>query len=89
MQELNTVIDLLYEGGTPMQSLNISEKEAIALVEDKAPHKPWCVVKNWIWVDLDLSPDNKAVMQQAGHSPVMLYAHSVINDSRSRFRTGD
>lgn len=87
MQELNAVMDLLYQGGTPMQSCEMSEQEAIALVETNAPHKPWCIVKNWIWVDLQMPPHT--TVQVAGNSPVMLYAHYVINDSRGRFNRGD
>lgn len=89
MTGINDITDLLYEGGTPMQGRKLSEDEAIALVEEKAPHKPWCIVKNWTWIDLEISPSDRTAVAQAGYSPVMIYAHHVIQDSRGRFRTGD
>ncbi|ROZ79283.1 hypothetical protein EF096_20035 [Pseudomonas neustonica] len=89
MEELYAVTDLLYKGGSPMPSRDLTENEAIALAEGTKPHKPWCIVKNWIWVDLEVSLEAQEAIQKTGYSPVMMYAHYVINDSKGRFNRGD
>ncbi|WOD12330.1 hypothetical protein RPW65_05575 [Pseudomonas sp. NyZ704] len=86
--QIKPYIDLLHGEGAPMLGIDMTEQKAIALAEQKCPYKSWCIVKDWVWVDLVRSPKIMESFQRAGTEPTMLYAHHVINDSRGRFPPG-
>lgn len=51
--------------------------------------KKTCVVKRWIWVDLDVSDKHMKMITDYGTQPALIYAHHCIEDSAGRFRAGD
>lgn len=89
MDELSAVTDLLYSPGTTMLGHELNEEVAIALVQARFPAMPYCLVRQWIWIDLDVSAAVREELENAGYQPVMLYAHEVVLDSQHRFAPGD
>lgn len=89
MEALNAVTELLYGEGIPMLGHDMSDAEAIALVHQRFGQRPYCLVRQWIWIDL-LMPDALfETLRRDDRQPVMLYAHEVVLDSQARLKPGD
>lgn len=52
-------------------------------------NKKTCVVKDWIWVDLDVSEKHMKMIADHGTQPSLVYAHHCIEDSAGRFKAGE
>ncbi|MGK9066606.1 DUF6957 family protein [Stutzerimonas chloritidismutans] len=89
MDQLNTVHALLYGPGAPMLGHEATEVEIIARVRELFPGLSYCLVRHWIWIDLDISDAAREELKKAQRQPVMLYAHEVVFDSLGRFNKGD
>jgi hypothetical protein len=89
VDELKAVTELLYAPGISMLGHEMSEAEAIARVRKRFPKAKYCVVRNWIWIDLDLPDLVREELISTQRQPVMLYAHQVVCDSQGRFDRGD
>lgn len=91
MDDLEKVANLLYGPGEVMPGIDMSLEEACA--RDAAAglfdRAPFCVVRDWIWIDLIVPDSIRESLQTSGHQPVMVYAHSVLYDSARRFDVGD
>lgn len=81
--------ELLNDDGTPVGGVSISADEARALVSERFPRKAYCVVEQWTLFQADVSEDDLAKIHAAGHLPLVVFAHRVIEDSRGRFQPGD
>lgn len=88
MDELETVMDFLYGPGNPMAGSAMTDDEALAEVAQQFPGKPFCLVRQWIWADLQLTEAERAVIAHSGLQPVMMLAHVVVFDSRGRCPPG-
>jgi hypothetical protein len=53
------------------------------------PNKKVCVVKNWIWWDLDVTEDHKQLFKQNGQLPSLIKADTIIDDESGRFLPGE
>lgn len=89
MDELEAVTDLLYGAGTRMLGHELVDDEAVARARKLFPSKPFCLVRDWIWIDLEMPESLVSELRMTGRQPVMLYAHRVVLDSQSRFAPGD
>lgn len=94
MDDLEKVANLLYGPGEVMPGIDMSLEEACArgAAAGLFDEVPFCVVRDWIWIDL-IVPDSIReafqTPQTPAHQPVMVYAHSVLYDSARRFDVGD
>lgn len=52
------------------------------------PSKKVCIVKNWMWWDLDVTQQEKQRLQQSGQYPNILKADTIIDDEARRFPPG-
>lgn len=89
MDELKEVTDLLYSTGVPMQGSEINQEEAVRIVRERFPHSEYCQVRDWIWIDLDVSPEQLTELAKTQRKPALIYAHTVIYDSSRRWDVGD
>lgn len=89
MSELSGVSDLLYGAGVPMVGIEISDDEAVERVRKQFRFSDYCLVRDWIWIDLDVSDEQRALLEKAGRQPTIVYAHTVIYDSARRWDVGD
>ncbi len=53
------------------------------------PYKSICVVKNWMWWDLEVTEEESNVLKQNGKQASLIKADTVIDDESGRFRPGD
>lgn len=86
MVTLDEISQLLYGAGEVTPGWNGSQEELISLAATKFPAKAFCVVRQWILIDLTVTPDEKEKLTKLGLLPVTLFAHEVVLDSRARFQ---
>jgi hypothetical protein len=75
---IETISDFLSSNGEEIHSTCDDEATGIALAQELCPGKPYCSVRQWILVDLDISDDKKALVTEQGFQPILLYAHTVV-----------
>ena len=89
MKDLNAVTEMLYGDGEPMSGSAMTDEQALAHMESLRLNTGFCLVRNWIWLDLDVTDAQRTVLEKTGRQPVMIYAHRVIYDSAARWDAGD
>ena len=85
MVTLNEISQLLYGVGEEMPGWQGTQDELIALAANAFPGKAFCVVEQWILIDLTVTPAEKEKLTGLGLLPATLFAHEVVLDSRNRF----
>ena len=65
-----------------------AQDELIAFAANAFPGKAFCVVRQWISIDLTVTPAEKEKLNGLGLLPATLYAHEVVFDSQNRFQPG-
>ena len=88
MVTLNEISQLLYGTGEESPGWQDSEEGLISLAAKSFPGKAFCVVKQWILIDLTVNSDEKEKLIGLGLLPATLYAHEVVFDNRNRFQAG-
>jgi hypothetical protein len=86
MVTLEEISRLLYGVGEEMPGWQGTQDELIALAAKTFPGKAFCVVKQWILIDLTVNSDEKEKLTGLGLLPATLFAHEVVLDSRNRFQ---
>lgn len=79
---------LLDAPGTVMLGHTLAGETILALLDEHYPGRHFCLVREWIWIDLDLPDDVREEMSRMQLQPVMLYG-DVLIDSVGRFDEGD
>jgi hypothetical protein len=86
MVTLDEISQLLYGAGEQVPGWNGSQEDLISMAAKVFPGKAFCVVRQWILIDLTVTPDENEKLIRLGLQPVTLYAHEVVLDSRCRFQ---
>ena len=86
MVTLNEISQLLYGAGEEMPGWQGTQDELIALAANAFPGKAFCVVKQWILIDLTVNPAEKEKLSRLGLLPATLFAHEIVQDSKGRFQ---
>lgn len=86
MVTLEEISQLLYGGGKEVPGWQGTQDELIALAANAFPSKAFCVVKQWILIDLTVTPAEKEKLTGLGLLPATLFAHEIVLDSQSRFQ---
>jgi len=89
MNELSELTDLLYGPGQPMAGSEMSDEEAMTYARSRFPNDCYCIVRQWIWIELDISDQQRTELAKTQRHPSMLYAHKVVFDSEHRWDVGD
>ena len=89
MEEIS-IVDAM-GSGQPLLGHGTDEGRDAVVAEVRArfPGKPYCLVEQWWVFKADLTSDELLRVQSAGHLPLILFAHKVIEDSQHRFQPGD
>ena len=88
MVTLNEISQLLYGAGDESPGWQDSEEELISLAAKMFLGKAFCVVKQWILIDLTVTPVEREKLTSLGLLPATLFAHEVVLDSKGRFQSG-
>ena len=86
MVTLNEISQLLYGAGEEMPGWQGTQDELIALAAKTFLSKAFCVVKQWILIDLTVNPVEKEKLSGLGLLPATLFAHEIVLDSKGRFQ---
>ncbi|WP_341303242.1 hypothetical protein [Pseudomonas sp. TMP25] len=91
MSELENITSLLYGPGEVMKGIDMTWEQArdCVLLSDHSCWVPYCIIKDWVWIDLSVTDHEREQLLAAGIQPVMIYSHSVLFDSARRFDVGD
>lgn len=87
--QLKQLSSFLYDEGTPMKGCELSEEEAIALAITSFPNKPYRLVANWRWINLDISESDAKAVRDVGCEPCLIYASKILVDSQNQFSRGN
>ncbi|MNQ87000.1 hypothetical protein D3C85_1022090 [compost metagenome] len=82
MVTLEEISQLLYGAGKEAPGWQGTQDELIALAAKTFPGKAFCVVKQWILIDLTVNPDEKEKLSGLGLLPATLFAHEIVLDSQ-------
>ncbi|MDD2059120.1 hypothetical protein N5D52_18540 [Pseudomonas sp. GD03860] len=85
---LEEVTQFLYARGEATPGWHGTQGELISLANQAFPEKSFCLVKQWIIADLQLTQDEQQKQSSLEILPTVVYAHEVVRDSRNRFPPG-
>lgn len=88
MVTLEDISQLLYGAGEVMAGWQGTQDELIALAAKAFPGKAFCVVRQWILIDLTVTPVEKEKLTKLCLLPMTLFAHEIVLDSQGRFQAG-
>ncbi|PBP46178.1 DUF6957 family protein [Pseudomonas syringae] len=64
-----------------MQGSSVELHEAIRITKERFPGQSFCVVEDWVWLDLDAPDLITKELASEGHQPVMLLVFNTLYDS--------
>lgn len=85
---LDEIAQFFYGSGEVVLGWHGPQEELIGLAEQAFPGKPFCLVKQWIIADLQLTQAEQDRLASMGLLPKAVYSHEVVQDSRRRFAPG-
>ncbi|WP_341936861.1 DUF6957 family protein [Marinimicrobium sp. C2-29] len=60
----------------------------LACSKEHFPGKPYCVVKDWCWADVDIDKRQQEEFRAKGVIPSFVYANNIIDDQAGRWSNG-
>jgi hypothetical protein len=83
------LVELLHGGGKPMSGFgkDIWEAEVEAVLN--FPNKPYCIVRDWRIIELDVDENYRDSLVNDGLAPYVLYAAEVVLHSSGKRRKGE
>jgi len=67
----------------------MTDEEAKAFARKRFPSSPYCLVRDWIWIDVDMPEKMHRLVESQGLKAVAMCAHTVIYDSAHRWGNGE
>lgn len=64
-----------------MQGGSVELHEAILITNERFPGQSFCVIKEWVWLDLDVPDLINQELANEGQQPVMLLVFDTLYDS--------
>lgn len=84
MKSNQTAAHFLDPCASSMEGSALSDSDAIAWVQGMALDRPVCLVRDWIWYDIDIPSHVCAQFQREGLNPSIVFSRNVIFDSANR-----
>lgn len=72
-----------------MPGSKIGQEEAVRIVRERYPYAEYCLIADWRWIDLDMTPSQLNGLTKTSRKPAVIYADKVIYDSQRRWDVGD
>lgn len=89
MSEIDSLVSLFNGGGEVMAGSPMTDEQALRFMRDLRLNTEYCLVRDWVWIDLDVTPLQLAELEKTRRKPALIFAHSVIYDSGRRWDVGD
>lgn len=80
---------LLSGQGEVVNGCDLSAEDATNFVQSNFGQHSFCLVRDWTLLELEPCGESYDTLRSHGLEPVLVYAHSVVFDSRERFNRGD
>jgi hypothetical protein len=87
-QKVREIVDFLYGTAPVITGTNLSRDEILDELRRRNPRKQFCIVKDWVLVELDIPEESRQQIEAQGFTPQFVHAHEVIEDSAGRFSSG-
>lgn len=87
--KIEELFDSLYGESEYIPSTCNDYSEGISGALKYAPNKPYCSVRKWIIIDLDISDQARELFSRKDIQATFLYAQEVVHDSKGRFSPGN
>jgi hypothetical protein len=75
--------------GEEIGGCQLANSDAVALANLHFPFRAYCLVSEWAILDLDVTTSQRQAIVDRELIPALVYALTVIQDSRGRFQPGD
>lgn len=79
----------LLSGGEKISGCPLADADAVALANLHFPSRAYCLVADWAILDIEVSARQRKAIADRGLFPALVYALTVIQDSKGRFPPGD
>src|SRR3546814_7641790 len=79
----------LLSAGENINGCSLADSDAVALANLHFPSREYCLVADWVVFDLDVTTRQRTALTDRGLIPALVYALTVIKDSKGRFAPGD
>ncbi|MAF88750.1 MULTISPECIES: DUF6957 family protein [Stutzerimonas stutzeri subgroup] len=89
MSELDSLSNLFNGDGEVMTGSPMTDEQALNFMRDLRLNTEYCLVRDWVWIDLIVTPLQLAELEKTSRKPVIIFAHKVIYDSQRRWDVGD
>lgn len=89
MTDLSPWAQLFPGIGLPMPGSSMSNEEALSYARQRFPHGSFCLIRSWLWLDLDAPTEILQNLAASHRQPAIIYADTVIYDSERRWDVGD
>ncbi|OPG83987.1 hypothetical protein B2J73_06895 [Stutzerimonas stutzeri] len=89
MSEFDSLANLFNGDGESMAGSQMTDDEALTFMRNKRLDVEFCLVRDWTWIDLDVSPAQLADLEKTRRKPAIIFARRVIYDSQRRWDVGD
>lgn len=89
MNELDSLTNLFNGDGEFMTGSPMSDEQALSYMRELRSHSEFCLVRDWIWIDLNVTPAQLAELGKTRRQPAVIFAHSVVYDSAKRWDVGN
>lgn len=87
--ETGLVEDVLYGPAQMLGGSRLGDDELIQLAREEFVGRPFCIVRNWMIIDLMLPGEQENEIGKQGLQPSVLYVHHAVFDSEARITNGD
>lgn len=81
--------DLLYGSARSLGGSKLGDDELVELAADTFKEKPFCVVRNWLILDVMLPESAEQEVRAQGLNATVLYAQAAVFDSQNNHSPGD
>ncbi len=89
MTDLSALIGLFQVTGVPLPGCSMSDEEALRYARKNFPNGNFCLVRDWIWLDIETTDTQRHALEKTQRQPALIYAHQVVFDSERRWDVGD
>lgn len=87
--DLTRLAKLFGEHDKPVDGYILSVQEAALTAQKKFTARPFCLVNEWMILDLEVDSIELNALHLRGLEPVVVYSLCVVQDSRGRYQPGD
>lgn len=86
--QADLIEDVLYGPAQMLGGSQLEDGELIQLAREEFEGQPFCIVRNWMIVDLLLSEAQEREVRKQGLQPTVLFISKAVFDSEARTETG-